>query len=81
MFDILNESYKKKMGEPIQFANLGHSTQNFNFFVTQSISRTLSLTSSKSSSADGGMGLMNKMITLATEGKYSLIDTVVDKLT
>jgi hypothetical protein len=38
MFDILNKHYTKKMGSSIQFADLGHSTENFNFFVTQSIS-------------------------------------------
>jgi hypothetical protein len=77
----LDESYKKKMGQGIQFADLGRSTEKFNFFVTQSISRTLTLTAGKSSSKDGGMSLMNKMINLTTEGKYSLIETVVDKLT
>jgi hypothetical protein len=38
MFDILNKNYKAKMGREIQMADLGHSTDNFNFFVTQSIS-------------------------------------------
>jgi hypothetical protein len=42
MFSILNVHYKQKMGIDIQIANLGKSTQNFNFFVTQSISQSLS---------------------------------------
>jgi hypothetical protein len=79
MFSILNNHYQKKSGQPIQLADLGHSTENFNFFVTQSISRTLTLTSG-GSSAEQGLTLMNKLITLTSEGKYSLIDTVVEKL-
>jgi hypothetical protein len=67
------------MGQAIQFAELGHSTENFNFFVTQSISHTLTLSSGGSSSGQG-LSLMNKLITLTSEGKFSLIDTVVDKL-
>ena len=81
MFKILDDSYKKKMGKGIQFAELGHSTEKFNFFITQSISQTISLTASKNSGSESGMSLMSKMISLATEGKYSLIETVIDKIT
>lgn len=81
MFKILDDSYKKKMGKGIQFAELGNSTEKFNFFITQSISQTISLTASKNSGSESGMSLMSKMISLATEGKYSLIETVIDKIT
>ena len=39
----------------------------------------MTLTSGSASSSNG-MSLMNKLITLTSEGKYSLIDTVVEKL-
>jgi hypothetical protein len=43
MMKILNDNYEPKMGIPIQIANLGHSTSNFNFFVTQSVSQSITL--------------------------------------
>lgn len=52
MFNILNDHYQRKMGQPIKFADLGESTANFNFFVTQAISQTLTLT-------QGGGGTRN----------------------
>ena len=45
MHEIMNEVYQKKCGKPILFSELGSSTKNFNFFLTQSISQTLSLSS------------------------------------
>ena len=78
MYEILNESYKKKMGHPIMFADLGHTTENFNFFVTQTISKTLTLTSANLSGSNG-MTLMNKLITLTVKGKYSLIESVIER--
>ena len=76
MFQILNQHYEKKMGSKIQFADLGSSTKSFNFFVTQSISRSLSL--SQGGSSNGG--LMNKLISLSSEGKFSIILSVVEKV-
>ena len=60
-------------------ANLGHSTDNFNFFVTQSISQSLTL-SQGSKSGSGSGTLMNKLISLSSEGKFSIIDSVVEKV-
>ena len=70
------------MGSKIQFANLGHSTSNFNFFVTQSVSRSLTLSQgSGSASKQGGSGgLMNKLISLSSEGKFQIVDSVVSKI-
>ena len=79
MFDILNKSYKAKMGMDIKMADLGHSTDNFNFFVTQSISQSLTL-SQGSKSGSGSGTLMNKLISLSSEGKFSIIDSVVEKV-
>lgn len=60
-------------------ADLGHSTDNFNFFVTQSISQSLTL--SQGSNGGSGSGtLMNKLISLTSEGKFSIIDSVVEKV-
>jgi hypothetical protein len=60
-------------------ADLGHSTDNFNFFVTQSISQSLTL-SQGSKSGSGSGTLMNKLISLSSEGKFSIIDSVVEKV-
>lgn len=75
MFEILDKHYKARCGLPIQFAKLGHSTSNFNFFVTTSISKSITL--SQGSGSDGS--LMNKLISLSSEGKFSIIDSVIDK--
>ena len=77
MFEILNKHYQEKMGQSIQFADLGSSTQNFNFFVTQSISQSITLSSGNSSSNGS---LMNKLISLSSEGKFSIIDSVLNKV-
>lgn len=80
MFDILNKNYKEKMGIDIQMADLGHSTDKFNFFVTQSISQSITLSQGSSKSGTGSGTLMNKLISLSSEGKFSIIDSVVDKV-
>jgi hypothetical protein len=67
------------MGQPIQIADLGNSTANFNFFVTQSVSHSISLSHSSSSSASS-TSLMNKLISLSSEGKFSIIDSVIEKV-
>ena len=49
MYRILNENYESESGYPIQIADLGNSTANFNFFVTQSVQRSITLSSLDSS--------------------------------
>jgi hypothetical protein len=51
MFEILNANYKEKMGQDITIADLGTSTEHLNFFLTKSISQTL--THSQTSSING----------------------------
>ena len=53
MFSALDNSYKAKMGRSMLFSELGQSTKHFNFFLTQSISQTLTLTSQRLSSTGG----------------------------
>lgn len=76
MFKILNESYERRMGQPIQTADLGHSTDNFNFFVTSSISRSLTLTSGGSAK---GSGLMTKLIDMMDD-KCEIVDSIIEKI-
>jgi len=82
MFLALENSYKSKMGRSILFSELGQSTKHFNFFLTQSISHTLTLTSQKGSSTGGKtqQSLVNRLLQLSSEGKFSKIDTFVEKL-
>ena len=56
---------------------MGHSTQNLNFFVTSSVTHSLTLSQG---SGSGTSSLMNKLISLSSEGKFSIIDSVVDKV-
>ena len=80
MHKILDAHYKAKSGgRGITFADLGHSTSNLNFFVTSSVSHSLTLSSGGSGSGKD-LGLMNKLISLSSEGKISIIDSVVDKV-
>jgi hypothetical protein len=81
MYKIIKDTYEKETkGErKLQIADLGHSTDNFNFFVTQSISQSLTL-SQGSKSGSGSGTLMNKLISLSSEGKFSIIDSVVEKV-
>jgi hypothetical protein len=51
MFEIMNTNYKEKMGKDITVADLGTSTEHLNFFLTKSISQTLTL--SQTSSING----------------------------
>ena len=51
MFEILNTSYKEKMAKDITIADLGKSTEHLNFFLTKSISQTM--TQSHSSTING----------------------------
>ena len=81
MFNLLNETFQKKSGKPIMYSQLGQSTKHFNFFLTQSISQTLSITSSLSSGAANSQSLVNRLIQLSSQGKFSQIDTYVKKLT
>lgn len=82
MFNILNDHYQRKMGQPIKFADLGYSTANFNFFVTQAISQTLTLTQGgRGAGTRNQTNLMDKLLHLTYQGKFSLIDTVVQKVT
>lgn len=80
MHKILDENYKKKMPQGITFADLGHSTSNFNFFVTSSITHSLTLSSGGGKASKTAEGLMNKLLRLSSEGKFSIIDSVVDKV-
>jgi hypothetical protein len=82
MFSILDKAYKEKMGRSILFSELGQSTKHFNFFLTQSISQTLTLTSQKGASSSGKteQSLVNRLLQLSSEGKFSKIDTFVEKL-
>jgi hypothetical protein len=48
MFEILNTNYKEKMGKDITVADLGTSTEHLNFFLTKSISQTLTLSHTSS---------------------------------
>jgi len=77
MFQILNSHYFKIMGKDIPFGELGHSTQDFSFFLTQTISS--SITSSqgdlKSSSS-----LVNKLLSLSSKSDYSLVEKVMSKI-
>jgi hypothetical protein len=77
MYDILDEHYGKIMGKGIEFGNLGHSTKEFNFFLTSSISQ--SITSSKASELKSS-SLLNKLISLSSKSDYTLIDKVISKL-
>ena len=54
---------------------MGQSTQHFNFFVTQSVSNSISQSQGSCSGS-----LMNKLISLSSEGKFSIIDSVVEKV-
>jgi hypothetical protein len=51
MFNIMNEVYQQKSGKPILFSKLGKSIEHFNFFLTQSISQTLSISSLRNGGA------------------------------
>jgi len=75
MFPILSSSYKQTRGKDIVIANLGQSTKNFGFFVTSTISNSVSSTSSLQSKF-----LINKLISLTSEEKYELIDSVISKV-
>ena len=75
MFKILDESYTAVMNKPINFADLGHSTNGFNFFVASTVSSSISSAQLQSSSS-----LLNKLITLSSQQKYSIIDSIVEKI-
>ena len=51
MFGIMNEVYQQKSGKPILFSKLGKSIEHFNFFLTQSISQTLNISSLRNGGA------------------------------
>lgn len=79
MYKIMKETYDKETKglRELQIANLGHSTDKFKFFVTQSVSQSVSQSQSQGSSSGS---LINKLISLSSEGKFSIIDSVVDKM-
>ena len=80
MVNLLNDTFQKKSGKPIMTSELGQSTKRFNFFLTQSISQTLTISSMDSGSATS-QSLVNRLIQLSSQGKFSQIDTYVKKLT
>ena len=80
MFSILNEHYQRKMGQPIKFADFWNKAANFNFIDTQAISQTLTLTQGVGGTRNQ-TNLMDKLLHLTYQGKFSLIDTVVQKVT
>ena len=80
MVNLLNDTFQKKSGKPIMTSELGQSTKRFNFFLTQSISQTLTISSMDSGSATS-QSLVNRFIQLSSQGKFSQIDTYVKKLT
>lgn len=57
----------------MQIANLGHSTVKFNFFMTQSISQSISQGSNSGT-------LINRLISLSSEGKFSVIDSAFEAM-
>ena len=75
MFKILKESYTKECGKEVVIADLGHSTNELNFFVTSTVSSSISSSQIKSS-----YSLINKLISLSSQQKYSIIDSVVSKV-
>jgi hypothetical protein len=77
---ILNDHYKQIRQEGITFADLGHSTANLNFFVTSSVTHSLTLSSGGSISKKEEGALMGKLIQLTSEGKFSIIDSIVEKV-
>jgi hypothetical protein len=79
MFGIMNEVYQQKSGKPILFSELGKSIEHFNFFLTQSISQTLSISSLRNGSATSE-SLVNRLLQVSSQGKFSQIDTFVEKL-
>jgi hypothetical protein len=58
---------------------LGKSIEHFNFFITQSISQTLSISSLRNVGATSE-SLVNRLLQVSSQGKFSQIDTFIDKL-
>ena len=75
MYSIFNRLYEEISKVPIAIANLGNSTKDFNFFVTESVKSSISRSESKSSSS-----LMNKLISLSASNQYEVIDSVISML-
>ena len=77
MHSIMKKCYEDETKGKMKFqiANLGQSTQHFNFFVTQSVSNSISQSQGSCSGS-----LMNKLISLSSEGKFSIIDSVFEKV-
>ena len=79
MFGIMNELYQQKSGKPILFSELGKSIEHFNFFLTQSISQTLNISSLRNGDATSE-SLINRLLQVSSQGKFSQIDTFVEKI-
>ena len=68
MFEILNKSYQEKMGKEITIADLGKSTEHLNFFLTKSISQTLSTSHSNTIEDKSKKQLIQKLFAAAADG-------------
>lgn len=66
------------MKREIQIGELGHSTKDFNFFVTATISDSVS--ASRSSSLKSSESLVNKLLSLTSKSKFSVVDSVISKI-
>jgi hypothetical protein len=75
----MNEVYQQKSGKPILFSQLGKSIEHFNFFLTQSISQTLNISSLRNGGATSE-SLVNRLLQVSSQGKFSQIDTFVRKI-
>ena len=77
MYSILNKKYEDTALKPITFGSLGRSTEQFQFFVTATLSSSLSAASSASLQSKF---LLNKLITLTSQSKYDVIESVMEKI-
>lgn len=75
MFKIMSTEYEKVIGFPLNIGNLGNSTNDFNFFVTESIKSSISQTQSLGSSS-----LINKLITLSSKSEYQIVDSIMSRI-
>ncbi|MFS8160430.1 MAG: hypothetical protein ACMG6E_09545 [Candidatus Roizmanbacteria bacterium] len=75
MYACLGEEYKKVAGKPMGLGDLGHSIKDFQFFVTSTITSSIS-----SSEGLKSQSLLNKLLSLSSKKEYSIIDEVMSKV-
>jgi hypothetical protein len=75
MYEILNKSYEQERGEAITIGNLGYSTEDLSFFVTATLTSSVSSSYSVSNTS-----LLNKLISLSSRSEYAIVDSVLQKI-